>query len=123
MRSKNLLSVSESDSVKKRNPFLAALLSFVVPGLGQVYNVQPEKGLAFYLVALLLPFLLFCTPLVLFPEGTLGVLLLIIGFNIFVIVEAGVAAFRKSSAKLRRFKPLVRLRRALRSGLGNIFGR
>jgi hypothetical protein len=38
--------MSEGD-LKARNPALAGLLSFLVPGLGQLYNGQPEIGLAF----------------------------------------------------------------------------
>ncbi len=39
----------ENDAVKKRRRWwLAGLLSFLVPGLGQVYNGQETKGLLFY---------------------------------------------------------------------------
>ena len=35
---------------KPRRWWLAGLLSFLVPGLGQVYNGQETKGLLFYVV-------------------------------------------------------------------------
>lgn len=52
-----------SGDIKHRNPWLAALLSFVIPGLGQLYNGQICKAsdlffLFFYLIpigAVLLP--------------------------------------------------------------------
>jgi hypothetical protein len=34
--------------LKARNPALAGLLSFLMPGLGQLYNGQPRIGLAFF---------------------------------------------------------------------------
>jgi hypothetical protein len=41
-----------------RNPFLAALFSFFLPGLGQVYNGQVEKGVAiFFTCWLVIPWL------------------------------------------------------------------
>jgi signal peptidase I len=33
---------------KKRRPWLAALLSFIAPGLGQLYNSQPRRALFFF---------------------------------------------------------------------------
>jgi len=35
-------------SYRRRNPWLAGLLSFVTPGLGQVYNGQLTRGLQIY---------------------------------------------------------------------------
>lgn len=40
--------------IKRRNPFSALLLS-IVPGLGQIYNGQPRKGLVFLTIDLLFP--------------------------------------------------------------------
>ena len=37
-----------------RNPWMAGLLSSVLPGLGQFYNRQPGKGAGFLLVFLVL---------------------------------------------------------------------
>ena len=41
-----------------RNPWMAGLLSSVLPGLGQFYNRQPGKGAGFLLVFLVLAGLL-----------------------------------------------------------------
>lgn len=39
--------ISTNSPAKRRNPFLAALMSLLLPGLGQVYNGQLKKGLFF----------------------------------------------------------------------------
>lgn len=41
----------------RKNPFLAAVLSIVLPGVGQVYNRQAKKALVGYIVFFLLPLL------------------------------------------------------------------
>ena len=42
-----------------KNPWLAAILSLLVAGLGQVYNGEVGKGIAFFLVAILIGFTIF----------------------------------------------------------------
>ncbi len=42
-----------------KNPVLAAVLSLLVVGLGQVYNGQVGKGLLFFLVAIIIGLTLF----------------------------------------------------------------
>ena len=37
----------------KRNPIIASLLSFFVPGLGQIYNHKPERGAAILIAVLI----------------------------------------------------------------------
>lgn len=64
-------------TIKARKPWLAGLLSLVVPAPGQIYNGQPQKT-AFYLV-----FYLFGTPLILF----LSPAAVIAGYSILVFVR------------------------------------
>jgi hypothetical protein len=40
--------------VKKRNPFLAAVLSILLPGLGQLYGGRPRRSVAIIGLALIL---------------------------------------------------------------------
>ncbi|MBX9690850.1 MAG: sugar ABC transporter permease, partial [Cyanobacteria bacterium] len=51
---------------KSQNPAIAAALS-VIPGLGQIYNLEPRKGVLFLLVGLsnlsIITSLLFIRPL------------------------------------------------------------
>jgi TM2 domain-containing membrane protein YozV len=68
--------------VKKRNMGVAGIFSLLIPGLGQVYNAQPKKGLLFFAIALLLPFVLLCTNLALSFKSLLLVVALIIGYRL-----------------------------------------
>jgi hypothetical protein len=36
--------------IKRKSPVLAAVLSFLIPGTGQVYNGEVRKGLGFFLI-------------------------------------------------------------------------
>ena len=44
---------------KKRIPLIAAALSLVAPGLGQLYNGQISKGIIFFLAFFLIPAIIF----------------------------------------------------------------
>ena len=46
-------------SVGRKNPLLAAFLSLVIPGLGQAYNGQLLKGIAFFIIQSINAFLIF----------------------------------------------------------------
>lgn len=35
---------------KNKSPMLAAVLSFLIPGLGQVYGRERKKGMGFFLI-------------------------------------------------------------------------
>jgi signal peptidase I len=41
-----------TDTIKRRQPWLAALLSLITPGLGQLYCRRPKRAATWYLVAL-----------------------------------------------------------------------
>ncbi|MFM8551233.1 MAG: DUF5683 domain-containing protein [Nitrospiraceae bacterium] len=43
--------VKPTRQIQKKSPALAGLLSLILPGLGQLYNRQPTKGLSFLLCA------------------------------------------------------------------------
>lgn len=38
-------------SINLKEPWFAAILSFFIPGLGQIYNGETGKGIAYFLVA------------------------------------------------------------------------
>ena len=46
-----------NSSLENRNPLIAAILSFLFPGLGQFYNGQNRKGISFVIVAIISVFL------------------------------------------------------------------
>ena len=73
-------------SAKPRRPWLAALLSLLATGVGQVYNGQWKKGVGFLVAELVLGL----TMIPLFGNATSLAMLLafLLGFNLFVAGEA-----------------------------------
>ena len=49
----------KKDRFRERKPLFALALSFLLTGLGQLYNGKPRKGILFFVASLILPFLLF----------------------------------------------------------------
>jgi signal peptidase I len=47
----------KKDKSRERKPLFALALSFLLTGLGQVYNGKPRKGILFFGASLILPFL------------------------------------------------------------------
>lgn len=88
---------------KKRNPIIAAGLSLLAPGAGQIYNGQLLKGIVFFLV----PYLLYVIwALVRLPghfSGLVAFLIIGIGYEVFVVVEAFDRARRLKEIPLRPF--------------------
>ena len=73
-----------STSTNLKEPFLAAILSFLIPGLGQIYNGEVEKGIGYFLVSFVCGLLIFVL---------IGIILLPIWY-IYVIYEAYMSAVR-----------------------------
>jgi signal peptidase I len=86
---------------KTRKPLIAALLSLVTPGLGQMYNGEIKKGIIFYFV------LSFVMPLLLFAKlqysliGLIILLLTIITVYLSNSVEACFTARKKKEINLK----------------------
>src|SRR4030042_2650371 len=74
------------DSLKKRKPVLAFLLSVVTPGLGQVYNGQLKKGIS-YLVGFYLVYIAFSFLLLTF-YGMIFYLIVTVGLFLFIVIDA-----------------------------------
>jgi signal peptidase I len=49
----------KKDKFRERKPLFALALSFLLTGLGQLYNGKPRKGILFFVASLILPFLFF----------------------------------------------------------------
>jgi signal peptidase I len=88
---------------KKRIPVIAAALSLVAPGLGQLYNGQILKGIIFFLAILLIPTILFLAGLPGQFLGLAAVLIFTFCLWLFVIVEAFFAAKRKKEVVLKGY--------------------
>jgi signal peptidase I len=92
---------------KKRNPFIAALLSLLAPGLGQIYNGQRALGLVFFLVFVALPFL---WGLIGWPRQFIGLVALVIvtiGFWLLTIIHAFIQARRIREIGLKKYQTAV----------------
>ena len=88
---------------KKRIPIIAAILSFLTPGLGQLYNGQLFKGICFFLTLLLIPIILLLAGLQFQFYGLVVFLLFYICLWLFIIGEAFFSAKRKKEVVLKRY--------------------
>lgn len=86
---------------QKRKPIIAALLSSVTPGLGQVYNGQMIKGIIFFFATNLLIVLFSFTGLQFSFYGLAAIILLSLFFWLFIVLEA---LFTAIKIKEIRFK-------------------
>jgi len=89
---------------KKRNPFIAALLSLLAPGVGQIYNGKGALGLVFFLVFIALPFLWRVSG---WPRHFIGLVALPIAaivFWLFIIVHAFIQARRIRETELKKYQ-------------------
>jgi len=88
---------------KKRIPVIAAALSLVAPGLGQLYNGQILKGIIFFLAILLIPTILFLAGLQGQFLGLAAIFIIAFCLWVFIIAEASVAAKRKKEVVLKAY--------------------
>jgi len=88
---------------KKRIPLIAALLSLVTPGLGQLYNAQILKGIFFFLVSFLIPIILALAGFQSHFYGLAFIVLLSICLWLFIIGEAFFSARRREEVVLKRY--------------------
>jgi len=79
----------------KRKPIVAAILSSLAPGLGQLYNGQIIKGIIFLLSLILLPIIMFRIGLHYSYYGLAIILLISMFFLLFIIGEAFFTAIKK----------------------------
>ena len=88
---------------KRRIPLIAAVLSLVTPGLGQLYNAQILKGIIFFLASLLIPMILSLAGLQFQFYGLVVILLFSICLWLFIIGEAFFSAKKKKEVVLKRY--------------------
>lgn len=86
--------VTQETQFKPRRPVWAAIMSFFVTGLGQVYNGQWKKGIGFMAVEFLLGLSMF----VMWDDfvSFLLCMSILIGFNLFVAGEAFASALKRT---------------------------
>ncbi len=106
---------------KKRNPFLAALLSLIFIGLGQVYNGKAGLGIVFFLVSGAL-FLLWGA--LGWPHHFIGLVAFAIAdiaLWLFIAVHAFIQARRMGEIELKRYQKTAVYAFFIVISLGSIF--
>lgn len=88
---------------KKRKPLIAALLSSITPGLGQVYNGQIIKGIIFFLAGFLLLFFMSLTGLQYQFYGMIAIFIPALCLWLFIIGEAFFSAGRAKEIILKPY--------------------
>lgn len=87
----------------RRKPLTAFVLSFLTPGLGQLYNGQVSKALLLYLLGLLI--MVFCSFYGLFfsSNGLVIWLAMMLGYMLFVMIDAAISANRLHTIKAKKY--------------------
>lgn len=80
---------------KPRSALVAFLLSLLLPGLGQMYNGQPQKGAILFGLLVLIPLLLGITRFITSYYGLLSLLIAGVALYIYAIVDGVKHAKRK----------------------------
>ncbi len=96
-----------TEKIIVRRPIVAALLSLVVVGLGQLYNGQLRRAVVLFCISVLFTVAAFVfSDLMFSARGVVVVyvgLLVAVGFQIFAVVDAFRAARRMGGIALRRY--------------------
>lgn len=90
------------ESIKKRNPYLAGLLSLITPGLGQIYNGDIKKGTIFFICGLIMNAIIFMGIFNIF-YGLIFFILIIFGFYLWVIIDSIVNAKKLKEYQMKSF--------------------
>lgn len=92
---------------KERGPFVAAFLSFVLVGLGQLYNGQLRRAVVLYALALLLAAVTIAGTLAItFLQGIVAFYLIVLaalGIKLFAVVDAFIGARRIGMMEMKRY--------------------
>ncbi len=89
--------------IKRRRPICAFLLSFVSPGLGQVYNGEFKKAILMYVALFLLLAVLLSTGLFFKFYGMISCLAILVGFYLYIALEASFSARHLKEFSLRPY--------------------
>jgi len=87
----------------RRRPMIALLLSFLAPGLGQVYNGQLKKGLIFYSAIFILSILMAMAGLQLYFKSMVVFMALLICYALFTIGDAAIVSYKLKEIALRPY--------------------
>ncbi len=88
-------------TLKKRNPFVASLLSIIFPGLGQIYNGQLTKGVIFFVVGLVIS--IASIWLGLYFYGFIVIIIFILLLLVFAAADSFITARKLKKIELNKF--------------------
>src|SRR4030042_7220245 len=94
---------TQTKNNKLRRPLLAGFLSLITPGLGQLYNGQTDKAIAFYGCALLFYPILSLTRISFYFSTMVLLLIVAIVFLVIVMCDAGFSAHRLKLLEIHRY--------------------
>jgi signal peptidase I len=95
--------MGEATQIQPRKPILAAIATFGAPGLGQLYNGQPQKAALFYILSLCCYPIFSLTSIWHSLSGLLLLLVAALGFGFGIIVDAWINAKQQANYELRRW--------------------
>lgn len=91
------------ENLRRRKPVLALLLSFITPGLGQIYNGRLMRGVIFYLVGFLLATVLLFSGLFFKFYGMIFCLAILLLFFLFILLDAFIGAIKLKEITLKPY--------------------
>lgn len=87
----------------ERNPLTAFVLSFLTPGLGQLYNGQLKRAALLYFLGLFIVIFLSSAGLFFSFNGMVSGLAITLGYMIFVLIDASIIARRLHIIRVKRY--------------------
>jgi signal peptidase I len=89
---------------RERKPLFALALSFLLTGLGQVYNGKPRKGILFFAASLILPFLLLELSIVGLGQTMMLLLALALAASLGIFVWAALDAWKQAKRMQKNYR-------------------
>lgn len=90
-------------SIKPRKPLISSILSFIFPGLGQIYNGQIVKGLILYGIFVTVSIMFVETRLIASFHGFIGVIIIELFIRLLSTIDAIVNSLKKKDYVLKKY--------------------
>jgi len=91
----------EQRKIKKRNPFIAFLFSFLLPGLGHIYIGQLKEGIIIFLLSVFEIFLFGFTRWVTHFSGLVFLVIISLLIYLYALIDATIVAIGKKNYMLK----------------------
>lgn len=90
-------------ATKKRNPVIASIFSFLLPGFGQIYNGQFKKGFFFFFLTLFFPFMFGLTKSFTYFYGLIALSIIEISLRLIALIDAFINANSQKDYVLKKY--------------------